>query len=239
MVDLNCCISSAIVLSKAPPDYESYDYSQEWVGKRLNDLAEKAIIRSWIRPAQSCLELGGGFGRITKLLQAYFEDVVSIDFSNRNLRNALRELSRSVTYLIRGDIRKLPFKNDLFDLVTMIRVAHHLADPSPVLDEIYRVAKNRAMVIISIPNPLLTKEARSNRSTLVCTAKCGHEIYSVPFNAYSHSAFCLLERRGTGIFEHKIAMKFELFPYLHLVDVATSRVWHVKRNLFLRFEIRK
>jgi ubiquinone/menaquinone biosynthesis C-methylase UbiE len=226
-------------LNKAPPNYESYDYSQEWEGKKLNDLAEKSVIRSWIKPAQSCLELGGGFGRITKLLQTCFADVVSIDFSKRNLRRASQELSPFVTSLIRGDIRSLPFENDLFDLVIMIRVAHHLPDPSVVLDEIHRVAKNRATIIISIPNPLFSKGGRDNQTTLLCKAKSGHEIYSVSFKAYSHTAFSLVEMKGTGIFERKIARWFEPFPYLYLTDAITSRFWYLKPNLFLRFEIRK
>ena len=227
------------LLMESPPNYESYDYSRDWHRKKLNDLAEKAIIRSWIKPARTCLELGTGFGRITKILQSQFDDIVSLDFSRRNLATASKSIPHSVASFIRADIRNLPCESDLFDFIIMIRVAHHLSDPSIVLNEICRVAKNRATVIISLPNPLLSEARKHNRSVHIYTGESGHKIYSTPFSAYSHDRFFLLERRGTGIFENRIAEKFEFLPYLHLADVATSQFWFLKKTLFLRFEIRK
>jgi ubiquinone/menaquinone biosynthesis C-methylase UbiE len=229
-------------LSQDPPDYENYDYTREWTGMRLNDLAEKQLLRSWILPAKggTCLELGCGFGRLTVLLEGYFSSVVGIDFSNRNLHRTLGNSSNQTVGLIRSDIHNLPSQGDCFDFVVMVRVAHHLSDPTVVMDEICRVARDRATVIISLPNPLLSKKGRKEtRSVQVYTGGFGHKIYSTPFAAYSHGSFNLIERRGTGLFENKVAKLFGNLPQLHLVDVASSSLWFLKKNIFLKFEIRK
>lgn len=238
MFRLNQKLFSSIVLNNPPPNYESYDYSKEWVGMRLNDLAEKAVIRSLIRRGGKALELGGGFGRITKILEPYFDEVVMIDFSNRNIRKASDQLSPHITSLVKTDIRNLPCKNDLFDLVVMVRIAHHLAKPAQVLDEICRTGKDRATVIISLPNPLLW-QGRTSHPVLIRRGNFEHEIYSTPFNAYSHHSLVLLQRRGTGLFENFIGRKFNSLSHLHLLDVISSPAWFLKKNLFLKFEIRK
>lgn len=224
-----------------PPDYEVYDYSQEWIGKKLNDLAEKAIVRSLIEPATSCLELGGGFGRITSILEDYFAIVVSLDFSSKNIRLARRRLSDSNTSLLRADFRELPCKGNFFECIIMVRIAHHLADPHSLLDEVCRVARNRASIIISLPNPLLSPALKRHGGErhLVGTGKFGHRIYSTPFKAYSHKALILKERRGTGIFDNALADRFQSLPQLHLMDTVTSSLWPLKRTVFLKFQIRK
>jgi ubiquinone/menaquinone biosynthesis C-methylase UbiE len=222
-----------------PPDFESYDYAQEWIARNLNDLAEKAIIRSWIQNKSNCLELGSGLGRITKLLQYHCESVVSLDFSERNLRRAASAMTMANIAFLRGEIQRLPFKDDLFDLTMLVRVAHYFASRAKLLEEIYRVSKNGAKIIISIPNPIFSNWRRSNQTTLVFTGKFGHRIYSTPISSFSHAGFTLLERRGTGIFENRIAEKFDHLHCLYHVDVVTSKIWFSKKNLFLRFEIRK
>lgn len=48
----------------------------------------------------------------------------------------------------RADACRLPFPDGAFDLVISNSLLHHLADPSPVLDEIARVAGREGCVLI-------------------------------------------------------------------------------------------
>jgi ubiquinone/menaquinone biosynthesis C-methylase UbiE len=230
-------------LVQAPPDYENYDYELEWAGMGINDLAEKAQLRSWLGPesgGRNCLELGCGFGRITRTLEdCCFDEVIGVDFSWKNLKKARSRTFRSKTELLRADIRNLPLRSGHFDFVVMMRVAHHLAEPSLVLDEICRVTKHGSTVVISMPNPLLSKARKTKRSLLMSTGGFGHRIYSTPFLAYSHPFLGLVERKGTGAFENRIAKALERFRYLYLVDIATASLWFLKKNVFLKFEVRK
>ncbi len=226
------------VMVDTPPNYESYDYSKVWDGKRLNDLAEKAVIGSWTKHVENCLELGSGQGRITPLLQTRCRNVVCVDYSKYNLQVASRALKVS-PFFIKSVVETLPCRDSFFDLVIMIRVAHHLPHPSLVMDEIYRVAKDRGTLIISIPNPILSKARRSASTIQTDTGEFGHKIYSTPYAAFSRTGFLLLERKGTGIFENKLGAILERFPYLHLADTLTSPIWFTKKQIFIRFEIRK
>ncbi|MCM8774462.1 MAG: methyltransferase domain-containing protein [Candidatus Omnitrophica bacterium] len=59
---------------------------------------------------------------------------------------------------IRCDITKrLPFENNYFDYVLLIEAIEHLKNPYEVIKEIYRIVKERWMLIISTPNILNLK----------------------------------------------------------------------------------
>ena len=52
---------------------------------------------------------------------------------------------------IKADIRKLPFKNDIFDVVICNHVLEHIQDDELALSEIYRVLKKGGFSILQIP----------------------------------------------------------------------------------------
>jgi len=47
---------------------------------------------------------------------------------------------------------KLPFDDDFFDLVIMIRVIEHLMNPDNAVSEVYRVLRTGGLLIIATPN---------------------------------------------------------------------------------------
>ncbi len=200
---------------------------------------EKTIITKWIEPSETCLELGGGFGRITSSLQPYFSEVVMLDFSSRNLGEAARHLDKKKTNLLRCELHQIPFRDDAFDTVVMVRVAHHLQDPQVVMKEISRIAKNRAVVIISVPNTRIRKFRNLRQSTLVAAGKQGHKIYAAPLMSYGHSSFEGPQIKSSGLFETSLSKKLAGLKFLYLLDILTSPIWMFKPTLFLRYQVRK
>ena len=114
------------------PDYENYDYLREWQRRDIEDAAEREMIRSWLPRAKYCLELGGGFGRITEILEPCAAEVVMVDFSKRNLSLASARLRKAM--LLRSDVRGIPFADSAFDCIVVVRMLHHVDDLRAVLD---------------------------------------------------------------------------------------------------------
>ncbi|MDP3481208.1 MAG: class I SAM-dependent methyltransferase, partial [Desulfoprunum sp.] len=75
--------------------------------------------------------------------------LVGLDYDWGSLKN-----HRSIDVLVRGDISRLPFRNDSFDLVTSNMVFEHLTDPVGQLKEILRVLKPGGMLMFHTPNAL-------------------------------------------------------------------------------------
>jgi ubiquinone/menaquinone biosynthesis C-methylase UbiE len=64
-------------------------------------------------------------------------------------RRAARRAARPFGLaLAEADARRLPFPDGAFDLVISNSVLHHLADPTPLLDEIARVAGEPGRVLV-------------------------------------------------------------------------------------------
>jgi ubiquinone/menaquinone biosynthesis C-methylase UbiE len=230
--------------------FEENDYSQLWSHKRIEDEAQKRIIRSWIRQGKACLELGGGFGRITRILEPYFHDVLMIDMTKRNLEMARLNLKRAS--IVRGDVSTIPARDSTFDTVVMVRVAHLLPNPTRTMEEIARVSKNGGTLIMTVPNLMTNYMVR--QFELKFSPKLQHAIPAFgppavwplgesprfsPDKTFVPSEFRRTERRGTGLFDNFVGKTLNGFPWLHLVDVATSPLWFFKLDIFLRYKIVK
>ncbi len=75
--------------------------------------------------------------------------IVGLDYSLHSLKNHL-----NISLRIRGDITKLPFRADAFNLVTANMVVEHLDDPATQFREIHRVLKPSGIFTFHTPNSL-------------------------------------------------------------------------------------
>jgi SAM-dependent methyltransferase len=225
-------------------DYEKFDYRRVWTGKNLEDLSEKRIIREWLRPGQDCLELGGGFGRITKVLEPLFVSVVSLELSKRNLGIAKGRTSKA--NLSRADIQQIPFRDSSFDCIVMIRVIHLLPDPRAVMSEVLRVARDGATFIVSVPNLAVNNLLWDLKKLATGSASMGAYVW--PYGTrrllltpshFASKEFKLESRKGTGLFDNPLGALFGRAPQLHLLDVATSPFWFAKLDVFMKFRVSK
>lgn len=105
-----------------------------------------------IQPGQTVLDLGSGNG-----IQAYaFLEkvgpsgvVYGLDITPEMLETARKQFARPNLHFVQGDIAKLPFAENAFDLVTSNCVINHASDKAQVYKAIYRVLKIGGQFVIS------------------------------------------------------------------------------------------
>jgi len=217
------------------PDYETYDYEREWRSRGIQNRAERELLEKLIEPRESCLELGGGFGRLTSTLESMFEKVFMIDMSRSNLERASTRLEK--TKLIRTNIIGIPFEDCTFDSVVMVRVLHHVRDLKTLLGEVVRVSRRNACVVVGVPNTSRSRGLAKN--TFVGVGPQGHTIYAAPISAYAHPLLDRVEMRGLGLFDNGIGKRLHSWSRLAALDVATSVAWTAKPYLFIKFRATK
>jgi SAM-dependent methyltransferase len=211
------------------PDYETFDYSTVWKGRGVEDRAEKEIVSRWAN-GETGIELGGGFGRITQVLEKRVVQMFMLDYSLSNLRRASSRLER--TTLVRDSFDRLPFDDSVFDFVALIRVIHHVPDPDALLSEVVRVSRNGGTFVLAIAHHI-----RQRRSVKVTPGR--HRIYPTPLGRFGHAGLERVEIRGVGAFDNRIGRRAERLYPLASLDVKTSRLWPAKSILFVRYRVRK
>jgi ubiquinone/menaquinone biosynthesis C-methylase UbiE len=133
-----------------------HNYLDYWQGRDYEHLAEVMAIRRLLngKHFKQAVDVGGGYGRLSKVLAEYADDVTLTEPSSKQLDIA-KDFLKSQPKIKRnlGQADSLDFKDDSVDLLIMIRVMHHLPDPGPELAEIARVlAPKNGLAIIEVAN---------------------------------------------------------------------------------------
>ena len=126
----------------------------------LNDLQSFGLHRSWKRrvvklaaaaPGTRALDLCCGTGDIAFALAQRGAETIGLDFSPQMLEVAAqRHLKSQISNLkfIQGDAQQLPFPENSFDIVTVGYGLRNLTSWERGLDEMFRVAKPGARLIV-------------------------------------------------------------------------------------------
>lgn len=73
-----------------------------------------------------------------------------MDFANK-LIESLRYRFSNINYII-GDIRDLPFKDELFDYIVMGEILEHMEEPAEIIKGVVRILKKGGTLAISVPH---------------------------------------------------------------------------------------
>jgi SAM-dependent methyltransferase len=133
----------------------SHNYRKYWEGRDYENAAEEMAIRRLLdgKHFRHAADIGGGFGRLCLLLEQYAGKVTLTDPSQQQLDLGEEYLSGHPEIdrkLMQAD--DLKFKDGALDLITMIRVMHHLPDPTKEFSEISRVLADDGYAIIEVAN---------------------------------------------------------------------------------------
>ena len=98
-------------------------------------------------------DVGGGYGRLCVFLEKYADKVTLAEPSQQQLdigKEFLKDHPKVDRLLTQAD--DLKFKDGSLDLITMIRVMHHLPDPSVEFSELARVLSDDGYLILEVAN---------------------------------------------------------------------------------------
>jgi ubiquinone/menaquinone biosynthesis C-methylase UbiE len=147
----------------SPPvcDYEGSDYQVSFWdqgGRQYEDRTEAIALKRLLpKSGLLMLEVGAGAGRNTPRYSGY-ERVVLLDYSITQLQQAQAHLGISDRFVfVAADVYRLPFVDDLFDGVTMIRTLHHMADAPRALSQIRNVLQPGSIFILEFASKLNLK----------------------------------------------------------------------------------
>lgn len=136
-------------------DDPAYNYEKYWQGRDYEHEAEVLAIKKLLRGKRfgRAVDVGGGYGRLCLLLEKYADKVTLAEPSQQQLdiaKHFLRGHPEIDRRLMQADDLQFPDKS--VDLITMIRVMHHLPDPAAELSEIARILSDDGYAIIEMAN---------------------------------------------------------------------------------------
>lgn len=149
--------STTKVTTKKADQYNdpSHNYLRYWDGRDYEHASEEMAIRRLLKDKHygSAVDIGGGYGRLCVLLEQYADKVTLAEPSQQQLdiaKDFLKDHPEVERMLMQAD--DLKFKDGSKDLITMIRVMHHIPDPSKEFSEIARVLKDDGTFILEMAN---------------------------------------------------------------------------------------
>lgn len=133
----------------------SHNYLRYWDGRDYEHASEEMAINRLLKGKhfREAVDIGGGYGRLCVLLEQYADKVTLAEPSQQQLdiaKDFLKDYPEVERKLMQAD--QLKFKDGSKDLITMIRVMHHIPDPSQEFSEISRVLADDGTFILEMAN---------------------------------------------------------------------------------------
>lgn len=136
-------------------DDETFNYQDYWQGRDYENESERLAIARLLKGKhfRKAADIGGGYGRLCLFLQAYADEVTLAEPSKQQLDIA-RDFLKGHPEINRVQMQAddLKFKDGELDLITMIRVMHHLPDPAPEFKELARVLSEDGYLVLEVAN---------------------------------------------------------------------------------------
>lgn len=133
----------------------SHNYLEYWRGREYENAAEELAIRRLLKDKHfhHAVDVGGGYGRLSTVLENYADKVTLAEPSVQQLDLAddyLRGHPKIERKKLQAD--NLGYADSSIDLLSMVRVMHHLPDPIPEFKELARVLSEDGYLILEVAN---------------------------------------------------------------------------------------
>ena len=174
-----------------------------------------------------------------KKLISNCKTIVGLDYDFNNLKN-----HKNIHLKVNGDASHLPFKNNLFDLITANMVVEHLINPTVQFQEIWRILKPGGLFIFHTPNILgyTTIIARLIpeiiKRKLICLVQGGKEedIFHTYYRANSITKILKLAKI-TGFNSCKIKSIVSSAEFINILPLAILELLWIKILMKRSFKI--
>ncbi len=136
-------------------DNDDYNYLRYWDGRDYEHAAEELAIRRLLRGKhfKTAADIGGGYGRLCVFLEQFADKVTLAEPSQAQLdiaKDFLKNHPEIDSVKTQADNLKLPDKSQ--ELITMIRVMHHLPEPAAEFQELQRVLTDNGYLVLEVAN---------------------------------------------------------------------------------------
>ncbi len=133
----------------------NHNYLNYWDHRKYENQAEVIAINKFLKGKhfKLAVDVGGGYGRLSIILEKFADKVYLAEPSQQQLDIAEDFLSghtKIIKKIMQAD--QLKFDDNSVDLITLVRVMHHLPDPSQELAEIARILSSNGLAIIEVAN---------------------------------------------------------------------------------------
>ena len=133
----------------------NHNYLHYWNGRDYENEAERLAISRLLKGKhfRNAADIGGGYGRLCVFLRGYADKVTLAEPSQKQLdigKEFLKDHPEIERTLMQAD--DLKFKDGELDLITMIRVIHHLPEPSAEFKEMARVLADDGYIVLEVAN---------------------------------------------------------------------------------------
>lgn len=136
-------------------DYNGYDYKKifwEDANRKYEDMADRIAIRKLLpEKMDNFVDIAGGYGRLADEYIKRAKKSTIFDYSKTELKQAKDKYGDKINTKA-GDIYALPFKDNEFDSLLMVRATHHFKDMQKVSNELYRVLQPGGIAVIEVAN---------------------------------------------------------------------------------------
>jgi SAM-dependent methyltransferase len=139
-------------------DNPDFDYHLFWENRQYEDKIERIALAKLLsliknKKAKSLIDIGAGFGRLTPIYAPLFKSCLLIEPSEKLLAEAKR-INRNYDNLTFKEsyVEKLPVGDESFEVVLMVRVAHHLENLETMIKEVQRILKPHGFFIMEYAN---------------------------------------------------------------------------------------
>ena len=133
----------------------THNYLKYWEGRDYEHASEEMAITKLLKGKhfRHAADIGGGYGRLCVFLEEYADKVTLAEPSQQQLdiaKDFLKDHQEVERKLTQADA--LDFKDGELDLITMIRVMHHIPDPTVEFKELSRVLAEDGYIILEVAN---------------------------------------------------------------------------------------
>ncbi|HKC12256.1 MAG TPA: class I SAM-dependent methyltransferase [Vicinamibacteria bacterium] len=173
---------------------------------RMESDQELSAVLAQVRTAGDwALDVGAGAGRGAMALAGRNRHVAAMDLSLHMLR-LLRDKAGAAggaVHLVLGDAERLPFRSRVFSVATGLQVCAHVETPERFTDELARVTRPGANVVLSTGNAqslveladrliLFLHELRHGRVRKASAALRGDRVYWLKLRGFARSSLAKL-----------------------------------------------
>lgn len=104
-----------------------------------------------LKRPEAVLDIGAADGLMLNRMKEIFPDTTCVGIEYASDLISCND-SENV-HLIRGDALVLPFKDNVFDVVTATAIIEHVSDPIQLVHETFRILRKNGIIVITTPHP--------------------------------------------------------------------------------------